>query len=725
MPFRTPRGLFLFVATLLLLAGAAGALAAAPGGVNVAPDGTVTAGGQVFKTMKEFHQSAYFREHGLRCGTKFPEKGPHDAVSATSDCSYNHTVIRPEYWPAREYRIPVAFHVIIDSDGVTGNISDARIAAQIQVLNEDFQALAGTMGANGYNTRVQFYLAGITRTVQADWFKDYFEADFKRALLWDLKKYLNIYTNNTVHLGYSYLPDWHAGMLRDGVVLNHATVGGRNNGYLSYNQGRTAVHEVGHYLGLHHTFHGGCANSYSSGDYLVDTPAEEYEHYTCSQTYTCGSPDPIHNYMDYTNDSCMYQFSPEQANRIICSLINYRPDLVGIAPVVPTPTATPTPTPTPSPTPTPPPQIPWQPVGWIPMYRTYNPNLYYHFYTTSYPEFVNAVQHGYNDESTGSHTLFYVQKDPLLWYVPLHRLYSPGSGRHYYTFRNAEVQALVALGWNKEHDEGYVYTQLMGGATEIYRLYNTVFGTHLYTASVNEVIWILNNLPDWQQHQSLGFALVPTNPLRPSQVDRENLARLAAAQGVELPADGEIAGFPSSPTQPGWVLTPVATPPAGPQGSGRASDRPSGAANDFNQDGNSDLLWCDPATGEAMIWLMEGETLLEKVALGRLADPAWAPLMVADLNNDGWPDVVWQHGEDRRVAVWLMQGTRPTTKAVLGSLPDAGWTLYAHGDYDGDGREDLVWSGAEGKLTIWLMEGTRVRAVRELPPAPARGAESR
>ena len=84
---------------------------------------------------------------------------------------------------------------------------------------------------------------------------------------------------------------------------------------------------MGHYLGLYHTFEDGatCDNSYSGGDLIVDTPAESVAHYDCLQSTTCTSPDPIHNYMNYVDDVCMYRFSPEQANRTVCSLVNYRP----------------------------------------------------------------------------------------------------------------------------------------------------------------------------------------------------------------------------------------------------------------------------------------------------------------------------------------------------------------------------------------------------------------
>jgi hypothetical protein len=322
------------MAAALLFAAATPALADGP---DLRADGTVLYDGTTYPTRQAWYASDAFRASGARCGSV----APNVSFIAPSDCNFDRTVFNPEYEDGRTLVIQVVFHVI-ETTGGAGRLSEEHIRSQIDILNEDFQGIVGTPGEGGANTQIEFALArfapdgtpttGINRVVDNGYFNDPGSNSstnpMKTALHWDTTRYLNIYTNDADGLlGYATFPAIEAGTDQDGVVLLWDSVGRDSPGGPPYNQGRTASHEVGHYLGLFHTFEGGCGTGYNAGDLIADTTAEAEPHYDCNPNTPsgCGSGlSPVRNYMDYSVDACFDNFTPDQGNRMRCSIVNYR-----------------------------------------------------------------------------------------------------------------------------------------------------------------------------------------------------------------------------------------------------------------------------------------------------------------------------------------------------------------------------------------------------------------
>jgi hypothetical protein len=218
--------------------------------------------------------------------------------------------------------IPVWVHVIDQGPGFeNGDVPDTMIREQIRVLDESF---AGR--TDGAEAPFRFDLVGITRTTNPQWFdmgiQSQEERRAKQALRQGGAETLNIYTTNGGgYLGWATFPSSYKSQPdQDGVVVYYASLpGGDCCGVRVYDEGDTATHEVGHWLGLYHTFQNGCT---PKNDYVADTAAERVPAFgcpvgrdTCTRERYPGL-DPVFNFMDYTEDSCMYLFTPAQSSRM-------------------------------------------------------------------------------------------------------------------------------------------------------------------------------------------------------------------------------------------------------------------------------------------------------------------------------------------------------------------------------------------------------------------------
>jgi hypothetical protein len=252
----------------------------------------------------------------------------------------------------RLIKIPVVVHVVHNNaSGAIGgdknnNISDDQIISQIKVLNEDYRRKSGSPGFNsssvGADMNIEFVLAsvdpegnpsnGITRTYSAQASFDVFKDNYTLSSLsyWDANKYLNIWvtTIKDGYLGYGEFPgaDFDGLELEDvneqidGVIIDHKAFGrqtGTSNSGV-YKFGRTVTHEVGHWLGLIHTW----GDAFCGDDFCNDTPPTEranLSNFCRPLSSNCNgivTQNMIENFMDYTPDSCMNTFTQDQKGRV-------------------------------------------------------------------------------------------------------------------------------------------------------------------------------------------------------------------------------------------------------------------------------------------------------------------------------------------------------------------------------------------------------------------------
>jgi hypothetical protein len=212
--------------------------------------------------------------------------------------------------------IPILFHII--HEGQRGYLPDRQLKAQVALLNRAY-APAG----------IQFKIINVNLYENRAWLlhrpgSDE-EIEMKTELGKDTARSLNIYTAEPGGglLGYATFPWWYEEMPQlDGVVLHHASLPKAARPWIEqpwpFDLGMTAVHQVGHWCGLYHTFQGGCE---APGDDIEDTAYEERAATGCPLNERSSCPgetrfNPVENYMDYSDDACMRHFTPMQYQRI-------------------------------------------------------------------------------------------------------------------------------------------------------------------------------------------------------------------------------------------------------------------------------------------------------------------------------------------------------------------------------------------------------------------------
>ena len=265
----------------------------------------------VSRTVEENGEHA-----GAKCGTLHPQQIERELVEqevlSVAGTAKNVT----------GGTIDVYWHVINSGSGISNaDIPQSQIDAQIGVLNASFAS-----------TGWSFNLVSVDRTTNSGWAAcsgGACESAMKNALRQGSADDLNIYSNNMGGglLGWATFPANYASSPKmDGVVILYSSVPGGTAA--PYNFGDTGTHEVGHWMGLYHTFQGGCQKT---GDYVSDTPAEKSPAYgcpvgrdSCLKGPAAAGLDPIRNFMDYTDDQCMDQFTAGQDARMDQMFTTYR-----------------------------------------------------------------------------------------------------------------------------------------------------------------------------------------------------------------------------------------------------------------------------------------------------------------------------------------------------------------------------------------------------------------
>lgn len=262
---------------------------------------------------QEYESQQEFIDAGLRCGNELTADQVADIELRMKEDGIDQLRLPPNPVPT-----VIDVHVHVIHNGNKGDLSQADVDGQIDVLNSEYAS-----------SDYEFNLVSTDWTDNRTWYKmgigSAAEANAKAALRQGNCTDLNLYTAKPGFgiLGWSTFPaDCNGNQPDDGVVILNTTIPGGSAA--PYDLGMTAVHEVGHWLGLYHTFQGGCG---ATGDEVADTNREQSAAYGCPNnrdTCAAAGTDPVHNYMDYTDDACMTEFTAGQETRMDTQVSMYR-----------------------------------------------------------------------------------------------------------------------------------------------------------------------------------------------------------------------------------------------------------------------------------------------------------------------------------------------------------------------------------------------------------------
>jgi len=282
-------------------------------------EGEITIGGELFQSQQEFVES------GARCGNELTDLQIDEierelTAKGMYSVPFGRTVATPGGLPATTgEQIDVHWHTITNNNG-QGALSNNDIDGQIAVLNSAYAStgFSFTLVSTDTTANNSFYTVSPGTNN---------EHNMKAQLRQGSADDLNIYSANPGGglLGWATFPwDYANNQDDDGVVILFDSIPG--GGAAPYDEGDTATHEVGHWMGLYHTFEGGCGGNKNS-DRVTDTDKEASPAFGCPgnrDTCAVGGDDPVENYMDYTDDSCMFEFTPGQDGRIDAVYSLYR-----------------------------------------------------------------------------------------------------------------------------------------------------------------------------------------------------------------------------------------------------------------------------------------------------------------------------------------------------------------------------------------------------------------